>query len=46
VIESGDTHAAGKALLTQKYPQYRAMPLGDHPLIVITPSRVTSWGKV
>ena len=43
MVETGETHATGLRLLQQKYSQYETMPLKDRPLIVITPSHVTSW---
>ena len=43
VVEKGEAHAAGVRLLEDKYPQYEKMPLKDRPLIVITPTHVTSW---
>jgi hypothetical protein len=43
VVESGDAHATDIRLLEEKYTQYGPMPLKDRPLIVITPSQVTSW---
>jgi PPOX class probable F420-dependent enzyme len=43
VVESGEAHATGVRLLEQKYAQYERMPLKGRPLIVITPSQVTSW---
>ena len=43
VVESGEAHATGVRLLEEKYAQYGRMPLKDRPLIVITPSKVTSW---
>jgi coenzyme F420-0:L-glutamate ligase/coenzyme F420-1:gamma-L-glutamate ligase len=43
IVENGEAHATGVRLLEEKYPQYKEMPLKDRPLIVITPSRVTSW---
>jgi PPOX class probable F420-dependent enzyme len=46
IHESGPAHAAGVRLLENKYPQYEKMRLEDRPLIVVTPRRVTSWGKV
>ena len=46
LVENGDGHATGVLLLEQKYPQYERMPLQDRPLIVITPSEITSWGAV
>ncbi|MGB7218449.1 MAG: TIGR03668 family PPOX class F420-dependent oxidoreductase [Vicinamibacterales bacterium] len=46
IVEGGDAHAAGVHLLESKYPQYKAMPLTDRPLIVVTPVAVTSWGAL
>ena len=43
VVESGVEHAAGVRLLEKKYSQYGGMPLNDRPVIVITPSEITSW---
>jgi coenzyme F420-0:L-glutamate ligase/coenzyme F420-1:gamma-L-glutamate ligase len=42
-LESGEEHATGVRLLEEKYNQYERMPLKDRPLIVITPSEITSW---
>jgi PPOX class probable F420-dependent enzyme len=41
--ESGHAHETGIRLLRDKYPQYRQVPLDQHPLIVITPQAITSW---
>ena len=46
VVEAGESHGAGKRLLEEKYSQYRRMPLEGHPLIVITPRRVSTWGRL
>jgi PPOX class probable F420-dependent enzyme len=43
MVEASGEHAAGMALLQHKYPQYQMMPLNERPIIVITPSQVTSW---
>ena len=43
IAEKGEAHATGVRLLEEKYAQYKRMPLKDRPLIVITPSHVTSW---
>lgn len=37
-------HRQAVELLRERYPQYRAMALEDHPVIAIVPERVTSWG--
>jgi len=43
MVEKGEAHVTGVRLLQEKYAQYERMPLKDRPLIVITPSSVTSW---
>ena len=43
IVEKGEAHATGVRLLEEKYAQYKRMPLKDRPLIVISPSHVTSW---
>lgn len=37
-------HAQALILLRERYFQYRTMELEKHPVIVITPDSVTSWG--
>src|SRR5436853_7292803 len=45
VIEPGHPlHTQALKLLRERYIQYRTMDLEAHPVIVITPDRVTSWG--
>lgn len=39
-------HAPAVELLRERYPQYRAMTLERAPIIVITPTHITSWGKL
>ncbi len=46
IVEAGETHAAGVRLLRAKYPQYGVMLLEHRLLIVVTPTRVTSWGRL
>ena len=46
VSESGEGHAIGLRLLQEKYLQYRSMSLERRPIIVVTPTRVSSWGSV
>src|SRR5574341_2001968 len=46
IVEAGETHAAGLRLLQAKYPQYGVMPLEHRLLIVVTPARVISWGRL
>ncbi len=43
LLDPGPAHAAAVALLREKYPQYRAMPIEAQPLIRILPERVTAW---
>ena len=43
LIESGEAYAKGIRLLEKKYSQYDQMPLKDRPVIVITPTEITSW---
>ncbi len=45
-VESGEAHREGVRLLEAKYPQYEDMPLGECPLIVVTPTEVSSWGAL
>lgn len=40
-----DSQKAALPLLRQRYPQYRAMDLESRPVIVVSPSHVTSWGS-
>jgi PPOX class probable F420-dependent enzyme len=37
-------HARAIALLRERYVQYRMMALEQHPVIVVTPGSVVSWG--
>jgi PPOX class probable F420-dependent enzyme len=37
-------HAHALVLLRERYRQYEMMALETHPVIVITPDRVVSWG--
>lgn len=43
LVERGPEHDAGVALLEGKYQQYRTMPLSGRPVIVVTPTKITSW---
>ena len=44
VLLSGAKHGKAVNLLRRKYPQYRSMAIDRRPLIVIRPTRMTSWG--
>lgn len=46
IVGDGPLHDAGTRLLREKYPQYDAMPLDSAPIIVVTPVRVTRWGRL
>lgn len=43
VLESGTERDRALALLEAKYPQYKAMPLGDAPVIRVTVERRVEW---
>ena len=43
LVEDGPEPPAAIAMLREKYPQYREMPLEGNPVIQITPERVTGW---
>jgi PPOX class probable F420-dependent enzyme len=46
ILESGAEHDRAQALLREKYPQYRAMNLGELPVIALRVARVASWGEL
>ena len=43
LVADGPDPPAAIAVLRDKYPQYREMPLDGNPVIRITPERVTGW---
>jgi hypothetical protein len=44
LLAEGPERDAARDLLTAKYPQYTAMPLGEAGLMIkITPERVIAW---
>ena len=45
LIQSGEEHYRAVELLREKYSQYRDMEVEKNPVIKITPTRITSWGK-
>lgn len=45
-VEDGEAHRNGVLLLEAKYPQYEDMPLGECPLIIVTPTEISSWGAL
>lgn len=46
VLQSGEKFRGAVRRLRKKYPQYRTMALHERPMIVITPARLTAWGKI
>lgn len=42
-LEAGDEHARAIVALRARYPQYRAMPLEQRPMIAIDVERATTW---
>ena len=46
IVEAGERHEGGVRLLGDKYPQYRNMPVEQRPMVVITPTHITSWGSL
>ena len=46
ILEGGVEHRQAQELLRMRYRQYRAMPIGDLPVIAIRLERVTSWGDL
>jgi PPOX class probable F420-dependent enzyme len=46
ILDAGAEHDRAQALLTARYPQYRAMHLADLPVIAIRVARATSWGDL
>ena len=46
ILEAGPEHDQAQALLTARYPQYRAMDLADLPVIALRIARVTGWGDL
>jgi PPOX class probable F420-dependent enzyme len=46
ILEAGAEHDQAQALLTARYPQYRAMNLTELPVIALRITRVTGWGDL
>jgi len=44
LVPEDAVHAYALVLLRERYRQYRTMALETHPVIVITPDHVVSWG--
>jgi PPOX class probable F420-dependent enzyme len=45
ILYRGAVHAEAVRRLRRKYPQYRQMAIQTRPMIRITPTRWTFWGK-
>ena len=45
LLEPGEEQQRAVALLREKYPQDRAMPLEESPVIRVTPQQATAWGS-
>ncbi len=46
VLVRGDKHRKAVNLLRRKYSQYRTMRIDRMPMILIRPTRMTSWGAI
>ena len=46
VLLSGASHRKAVTLLRRKYSQYRKMRIDRLPIILIRPTRMTSWGAI
>lgn len=46
ILYAGAEHDRAQALLIARYPQYRAMQLGDLPVIALRIARATGWGDL
>jgi PPOX class probable F420-dependent enzyme len=46
ILADGSEHDRAQALLRDRYAQYRAMQLGELPVIALRIERVTGWGNL
>jgi PPOX class probable F420-dependent enzyme len=46
ILASGSNHRKAVVLLRRKYLQYRTMRIDRLPMILIRPTRTTSWGAI
>jgi PPOX class probable F420-dependent enzyme len=46
ILDGGPEHDRAQALLSARYPQYRAMRLADLPVIAVRITRATDWGDL
>ena len=46
ILDSGDEHDRAQALLSERYPQYRAMHIAALPVIALRVARANEWGDL
>ncbi len=46
ILSAGAEHDHAQALLSARYPQYRAMKLAELPVIALRIARATDWGDL
>jgi PPOX class probable F420-dependent enzyme len=46
ILSRGEKHKNAVRLLRRKYRQYQSMAIHERPVIVITPNRLVTWGRV
>ena len=46
ILRAGDEHARALKALRARYPPYRAMSLGERPVIRLAIEQVTAWGAL
>ena len=46
ILTGGTEHAAAQTLLRSRYPQLRAMQIGQYPVIAVRIAQTTSWGNL
>ena len=46
ILTDGPEHDHAQALLTARYPQYRAMHIAELPVIALRIARATDWGEL
>jgi PPOX class probable F420-dependent enzyme len=46
ILSRGEKHRDAVRLLRRKYRQYRSMAIQERPMIVVTPRRIVSWGRL
>ena len=46
ILSRGQKHRDAVRLLRRKYRQYRSMAIQERPMIVVSPKRLITWGKL